>query len=289
MLIKNYYDKVEEPNFLKHIIYGDTDSLFINIPIKNPEKLTIQEKLTISDKISNDINDHILKYLNEYFLPKSNISTIHNSTYFKTEMLIGSIIFLDVKKTYAYKLLALKGQILNEPSIEYTGMQVIRSDASKLTQDLLREIIEKIILNEKISLKEKLQYTINTVNNTHQKYINSINELDLVEISIPGKWSKADQIVNGMLLYNFIMKKEIFSGGSSGYFIYCTFKNIKLFQNSKLDMSKIKGIVIPRFYDKLLLKKVFDDFQIQIDKQQQWDTLYSTTIDRVVNLVKSLK
>jgi len=54
-------------------------------------------------------------------------------------------------------------------------------------------------------------------------------------------------------------------------------------------MTKVKGIVIPRVYDKILLDKKFEEYQINIDSQQQWDTLYSTTVDRVVNLIKSLK
>jgi len=54
-------------------------------------------------------------------------------------------------------------------------------------------------------------------------------------------------------------------------------------------MNKVKGIVIPRNYDKSLLYKKFNDYQIQIDKQQQWETLYSTTVDRIVNLIKTLK
>jgi hypothetical protein len=85
------------------------------------------------------------------------------------------------------------------------------------------------------------------------------------------------------------MKKEIFSMGSAGYFIYCTFKNPKIFQDSKLDMTKVKGIVIPRAYDKILLDKKLEEYQINIDSQQQWDTLYSTTVNRIVNLIKSLK
>ena len=289
MLPRNYYDEVEKPGFLKHILYGDTDSLFILIPVKNSEKLSTVEKLKISDKVSEDINNAVTKYLNDYFLPKSNISPEQNSTYFKAELLIDSIAFLDVKKTYAYKLLASKGQIFDKPNIEYTGIQVVRSNAAKLTQDLLREIIENIILNEEVQVKEKLTKTTNIVNDFHQKFINCIENLDLIDICVPGKWSKADLFINGMTLYNFIMKKEIFSIGSAGYFIYCTFKNLKIFQDSKLDMTKVKGIVIPRAYDKLLLDKKLEEYQITIDIQQQWDTLYSTTVDRIVNLIKSLK
>ena len=289
MLPKNYYDKAEEPGFLKHIIYGDTDSLFISIPVKDSDKLTTQEKLNISDKISNEINDAVAKYLNEYFLPKSNISPDQNATYFKSEMLMDAIMFLDVKKTYAYKLLAKKGKIFNEPSIEYTGIQVVRSNAAKLTQDMLRDLIENVVLDEKIPSKEKLSQSGIIINKYHKKYLDNIKNLDLEEISIPGKWSKADLHINGMLLYNFIMKQEVFSLGSAGYFIYCNFKNQKLLTNNKFDATKVRGIVVPRVFDKNILLNKFEEFQFQIDSDQQWSVLYSTTLDRVLDLIKSLK
>ena len=156
-------------------------------------------------------------------------------------------------------------------------------------ENLLKEIIEDIILNDQISTKEKLIRTTSIVNECHQKFLESVDNLDLVDIAIPGKWSKADQFIGGMSLYNFIMEKEIFSMGSAGRHIYCIFKNRKVFQESKLDMNKIKGIVIPQIYDKLLLSKKLDQFQIQIDKETQWNTIFSTTVGRIVDLIKSIK
>jgi hypothetical protein len=288
MLPKNFYDQVEKPGFLKHILYGDTDSIFISIPVKEADKLSTKEKLEIVDKIAEDINNGIIKYLNEYFLPKSNISQEFNSTYFKSELLMSAIMFLDVKKNYAYKLEAKKGKILEKPEIEYTGIQVVRSNVAKLTQDLLRDIIETIILNENIKLKEKLTKTTEIVTNYHNKFIECVNNLELNDISIPSKWSKQIQFINGMSLYNFIMNKEIFSSGSAGLFIYCTFRNPKLFQKADFNMAKVNGIVVPQVYNKELLQQKFNEFQIQIDTETQWEKLYSKTVERVIQLIKSL-
>jgi len=289
MLPKDFYDNVEKPGALKHILYGDTDSLYVVIPAKNSDKMTTQEKLVIADKVSEDINSAVTRYLNEYFLPKSNISIDQNSTYFKTEMLIQAIMFLDVKKNYAFKLEAKKGKILDKPEVSYTGIQVVRSNAAKLTQDMLREIIENVVLNDKLNNKERLPKVSEIVNRFHDKFLENIDNLDLAEVSIPGKWAKAEQFISSMGLYNFIMKKEIFSLGSAGNFIYCTFRNVKLFQGSNLDMSKIKGLTIPQVYDKVLLDKKLNEYQIQIDKSTQWDTLFSTTVGRIVELVKMTK
>jgi len=289
MLPKNYYDDVEKPGALKHILYSDTDSIYIAIPAQNSEKLITKEKLIIADKVSEDINNAVAKYLNEYFLPKSNISIDQNATYFKTEMLMSAIMFLDVKKNYAYKLEAKKGKILDPPKIEYTGIQVVRSNAAKLTQDMLKEIIEGVILNDQLNSKDRLQKASDIVSKFHTSFLDDINNLELGNISIPGKWSKADLHINGMSLYNFIMKKEIFSMGSAGNFIYCTFRNSKLFQGSNLDMSKVKGVVVPQKYDKLLLDKKLNEYQIKIDNTTQWDTLFSTTVGRIVELIKNTK
>jgi hypothetical protein len=289
MLLKNYYDEVERPGFLKHILYGDTDSIFIVVPAKDADKMIAEEQMKIADKASEGINRAVTKYLNEYFLPKSNISIDKNATYFKSEMLMSAIMFLDVKKQYAYKIIAKKGKIFAKQKIKYTGIQVVRSNVAKMTQNMLEDIIEGVILNDKMNSKDRLPKVSQIVTDAHAKFMNCINNLDLAEISVPGKWSKADQFINGMTLYNFIMKKEVFSTGSAGNFIYCTFRNPKLFQTSNLDMSKVKGLVIPQMYDKLLLDKKLSEFQIQIDKDTQWDTLYSTTIGRVVELVRNTK
>jgi len=280
----------ETQNFIANgCLVHNTDSLFIAIPAHDADKLTTKEKLVIADKASEDINTAVTKYLNEYFLPKSNISIDQNSTYFKSEMLMSAIMFLDVKKNYAYKLEAKKGKILDKAEISYTGIQVVRSNAAKLTQDMLREIIEGVVLNEEMTNKERLPKVSEIVNKFHETFLDNINNLDLAEISIPGKWAKADQFINGMTMYNYIMKKEIFSMGSAGNFIYCIFRNPKLFQSPNLDMTKVKGIVIPQVYDKLLLDKKLNEYQIQIDKNTQWDILYSTTVGRIVELVKMTK
>jgi len=59
-------------------------------------------------------------------------------------------------------------------------------------------------------INEKLSQTTNVVNSYHQKFLDCVDNLELDDISIPGKWSKADQFINGMILYNFIMKKRYF-------------------------------------------------------------------------------
>ncbi len=243
MLPKNFYENVEDPTYLNHILYGDTDSLFIAVPTPNTDELTTEKKLEIADKVSEGINEAINKYLIEYLLPKSNISINQNCTYFKSEMLMDSIMLLDIKKNYAYKILAKKGKIFKNPKVNYTGIQVVKSNAAKITQDMLREMIEDVILNTEVAAKNRLAKLSEIINSYYNKFIQACNDLELGEIGFPGKWQKKAMFVDGMKLYNFIMEKEIFSLGSAGNFIYYIFHNPKIFTN--MDMSKVNGIVIP--------------------------------------------
>ncbi len=287
MLPKDFYNKVEESGYLKNILYGDTDSIFVVVPNKDSEKLTTEEKMKFADKAADGINTAILKYLNEYLLPKSNIPIVNNTTFFKSEMLFDSIMFLDVKKNYAYKILAKKGKIFKEPKVKYTGIQVVKSDASKITQDMLKEMIEDIVLNPEINIKEKLLNLTNIVTDFHNQFNECCDNLDLNFISFPGKWSKKDMFINGMKMYNHIIGKETFSIGSAAIFIYCSFKNPKLF--GQLDISKTNGLCIPHSYDKELIRQKMEQFKIEIDRTTQWNTLFSTTCGRIVELIKNQK
>lgn len=241
--------------------------------------------MKIADDAAEGINTAILKYLNEYLLPKSNIPIDNNTTFFKSEMLFDSIMFLDVKKNYAYRILAKKGKKFKEPKMKYTGIQIVKSDASKITQDLLKVMIEDIVLNANLTNKEKLTKLTNVVNDFYNKFNSCCDNLDLAYISFPGKWSKKDLFINGMYLFNHIMNKEIFSMGSAALFIYCTFKNPKLF--GQLNISKTNGICVPYSYDIETLKQKLEQFQIEIDRTTQWDKLFSTTASRIVDLIKN--
>ena len=287
MLPKDFYDKVEEPGILKHILYSDTDSLFIVVPDQNSNQKTTEEKMEIANKVSEDINSAIITYLNNYLLPKSNISSNKNMTFFKSEMLFDSIMFLDVKKNYAYKILAKKGKIFKTPKVNYTGIQVVKSDAARITQNILKDMIEEVILNPEIAAKNRLTKISEIIDNYYKTFIDCCDNLDLAEISFPGKWQKKSMFIEGMKLYNFIMRKEIFSPGSAGNFIYCIFRNSKLFTN--VDMSKVNGIVVPYIYDKDLLREKMKQFMIEIDRETQWSKLFTTTCDRIINLVKNQK
>jgi len=267
--------------FANGILVHNTDSIFYIIPTNNPEEKSPEELWDLAVNASESINDLIIDYNKNTLLPRCNIDPEDNHTFFKTELLMSSLLLLDVKKNYAYKLLVKEGNVLEKPKVSYTGIQVVRSDSAKFTQDLLREMIENIILNETIPNENKKDKVIEVINDYRNKIKEHINNLNLNDIGIPGKWSKDKLIINGMKLYNQIMNEEVFSSGSAGKFIYCKFGK---------DFGKdINGICIPYSYDKDLLNEKLISNKISIDENKQWDTLLTTTCHRVINLVKKLK
>ena len=146
----NFYKLVEQKGFLKNILYGDTDSIFISIPFQNADALSVEDRWKLAEHNAGKINELIIEYVTKTLLPRGNINPKFNRTFFKTEMLIDNALFLDVKKNYAYKLSCKEGVVLDPPKVKYTGIQVVKSDAAKLTQNLLKDMIENVMLNEKI-------------------------------------------------------------------------------------------------------------------------------------------
>lgn len=285
---KDFYNLAEKKQFLEYILYGDTDSIFFKIPI-DCENMSIEERLEIANKAAKDINNIIKEYVEGYLLPKMNIDISNNQTDFKTELLIDSIMFIDVKKNYAYKLLAKENKVFEKPSFKYTGLQVIKSDTAKLTQDMLRDIIEKVALNTEIlDNKQRIKKVIEIVNKYKQIFDEDCNNLIAERIGKPGKWSKQDLFINGMKLYNYIMGEDTFSSGSAGKFVYCNFLQIQKMKAANINLDKINGIVFPYTYDTEKVAEKFNEYRITINRTQQWDTLFTTSIQRVIEVIKNI-
>ena len=270
----------ENHNFLaNNILCHNTDSIFYVIPTKDVDKKSPKELWDIAEKKSKDINDLIINYNKKYLLPRCNINPEENHTFFKTELLMSAFMSLDVKKNYAYKLLVKEGNILDIPEISYTGIQVVRSDTAKFTQKLLREMIEDVVLNELIVNKQdKINEFKNLIEKYNIKLKEDVENYNFEDIGLPGKWSRDNQIIEGMKLYNHIVKSEVFSYGSAGRLLYIKYGN----------KSNINSIVLPYDYDKEFIKEKFELYKINIDIKKMWDTLISSGCERVIDLVKNI-
>ena len=89
-----------------------------------------------------------------------------------------------------------------------------------------------------------------------------------------------------MKLYNFIIGENTFTSSSAGRFIYCKFGDISKFKSLDIDLKKLNAIAIPYNYSPELIKDKFNEFNIILDQDEQWNRVYTTTCQRVVDLVK---
>jgi len=282
-LEKDFYKTVEIPGHLRHVLYSDTDSIFIKIPIDSTvDKNNLKQLWDVAENSADQINNLIVDYTTNILLPRCNINSSHNKTFFKTELLMESILLLDVKKKYAYKLLVKEGNVLKTPKISYTGIEVIKSNGIKLTQDLLKSIIEEVALNLEVPVKQKREKTLELIDKFYNKFNECIRDFNIDYIGIPGKWSKTKQIIDGMKLYNHIMNEIIFEPGSAAKFIYTKPIQIRDFKDQM-------GICIPYSYNIDLIKEKFQTFNIQIDSKTQWSKLFNITCERVIETIKKLE
>ena len=285
-LPKNFYKLVEQPGFLQHILYGDTDSIFLTLPIKNAADIPVEDRWKIAEKSAEEINKLIIEYTTKILLPRCNIDPTRNQTFFKTELLIDSAMFLDVKKNYSYLLSCKEGKVIDPPKPSHTGIPVIKSDAATLTQDMLGSMIVDVMLNSEIKRIDRARAIVELVTKFKQKFDEDCDNYEFNYIGFPAKWSKKEIFIHAMKLYNFMMNEEIFNLGSSGKFIHCVFRNTSLLHPDFKAM-KSPGVVVPYEYNTAKITQLFEQYQIVVNRKTHWEKLFNTSCQRVVDLAKS--
>ena len=299
MIPYTFFKDVEKR--LKYILYSDTDSLFIHIPIKfnydNPNE-SIETVGNIAEKINNRIIDH----LNSYVLPKLGIDPKYNETFFKTEIIADSIFFLGVKKNYAYKLLVKEGNIIKHKPVEYTGL-TSKSDITKYTKEIINYVVENIMFDIELTDKQKKDKAIKYIKSYYDKILADIKELKIDSIGQPKKWSvklKDDkdtwQIV-GMRLYNTLFQEEVFKPMSGGILIPIIIENPNLFLNKiqhlkdnkdcflkNTPINNIVWFAFPYSFDKDKIQALFDEYTIKINVDKIWEKIYNQTLQDIIDL-----
>ena len=285
-LQKDYYRNVEEIGFLKHVLYSDTDSIYVVIPT-NAKDLAVEKKIELAQKVSEDINKDIQNYVVDEIFKRANIEPKHNMIDFKTEVIMDSIMFIPkVKKQYAFKMVAEDGKVFDKPIVDYKGIQVVRSDATNIGKRLLRNSIENVILNSEIKKKDKINHILKIVNDTYEEFLKLCEEFKFEDVTVSAKWGKDKTTINSMMIYNFISNSNFFLPASAGRFLYCKFGNIPKLRESRVDTKKINAISVPYTYSPEELKAKFQEYSITVDLEKQWGRIFTTTVQRIVNLVK---
>lgn len=285
-LPKNFYQNVEQLGYLKYVLYSDTDSIYIVVP-ENIKDLSAKQKIELSKKVSIDINNTIIEYLKSTYFTKANINPDKNQTFFKTELIMDSIMFIpNVKKQYAYKVLSKEEKIFDPPKSEYKGLQIVKVDVTVLGKKLLKSMIDDIVLNNEINKKDKIKYILELVNDIKNEFNNSCDNFIIDNIGIPSKWSKDESVINAMKIYNFLYGQEVFTPASSGKFVYCKFRDLSKFASIGIETRLVKAVCFPQNFPQDIIKQKFQEYQIILDKEEQWNRIYTTTCQRIVDLVK---
>lgn len=202
-----------------HIIYGDTDSLMIQLTNYLQKKGIKVEK---SKAAQNEI-DKIQTFINEIAIPQ--LLTYHhlNLKYsvmnLKNEFMFSRYYSLEGKKHYASKVISQEGHDVSY--IDIKGLEIKRSEIPPLSQSMLKEFIDTIMDEsiKKIDLISKL----NAISDKYYKLIsNSLNERNNDAARI-GSFSHElqdykvlPQHVKGMLIWNDLAGKEDFKTGTKG-------------------------------------------------------------------------
>jgi len=166
---KGYVYDIEIPKthnyFTDGILVHNTDSIYIIIPTKiKSTEMVKEDRWDKVLEVAEVINDAIGKYMETYYLPRSNIKPEHNMTSFKSELLMTSMFFTGVKKHYAYNTECIEGKFLSKIETQYKGVPIVKSNAAKLSQNLLQRMIEDVMLNINITKSDKKEALIKLIN-----------------------------------------------------------------------------------------------------------------------------
>lgn len=292
---------VTENFIVNGFIVHNTDSLYVNVP--NLKYDSVEEVCQTLETLAETINSIIENILNSYLLPKMGVNPKYNHTYFKTESIISDILFLDIKKNYAYKEIAKKGKIYDKPSVAYTGIPVVRSDYSKFAQDFIRKLIEEIALN---NAPNKLELLNELAAERYATVNKCVEELDFKYIATPGKWKFGNNYktetftVIAMRLYNTLMDTEIFRPGADGMTLPITILNptkfldkisinksrSKYFLNN-INIDNINYIAVPSNYEVEEVKAKFEEYHLSLNTTEIWKKNFSKIAHGIVDVIKA--
>lgn len=143
-----------DDSIFDYVIYGDTDSLFLNIGkfIEHQGLSKIWAVLEEDERIQyiKDISTEIVEYVNDNVYDK--VQQIHYNSQeheyrinFKQEIVCESGIFI-AKKKYYMKVIDNEGHRPSDP-LKVTGLEVIRSDTPTVVRDILKEFMAELLEN----------------------------------------------------------------------------------------------------------------------------------------------
>jgi DNA polymerase elongation subunit (family B) len=255
---KNFLNRVEEP--MDYVIYGDTDSIFVNLTAylkrKNIEPVLGDEV----DSAVSEIQDFLNKTLMGDMCRIHNLPADISMLQLKNEFLFSKYYTLNVKKKYATKVISQEGRRLN--FIDIKGLEINRSDFSEITKEILEYVLNKI-LDDEFSLVHIMDYIEKSKVRVAEMASEGLFKIaKTVAFSKPLKEYKTiTQNIKGMMMWNDLVNDD-FHHGDRGYLFPILGidldkapQSVKDNYNSKFlanySANDLKAIVIPESEEKL--------------------------------------
>ncbi len=143
LIIKKTMKLIEEKGY--SVIYGDTDSVFIDLEVKN-----FEEAEKIGQEIENYINEFLKKWVSENYNRESFLYLEFEKIY--KRFLIPKIRGKEAgaKKRYAgLKITKSSGKL--QEKIDFTGLEFVRRDWTEVSKDFQLGIINRIFHKQEIT------------------------------------------------------------------------------------------------------------------------------------------
>jgi DNA polymerase, archaea type len=165
-LINWIKDRIEK-DLGYEVLYIDTDSNFIKLD----DKLTKEECIVKGREIEKYVNEHLEEFAQSYGVKKKHTLKV------EFEKLYQNLILL-AKKRYAGWVIYKDGKV--DDAIQMVGIDARRSDSSKISKNIQKQVIEMILRN-----KDSI-YIIDYV----KDMIEHIKKENIEDIAIPVKFEK---------------------------------------------------------------------------------------------------
>jgi len=243
----DFIKTVESP--LDYIIYGDTDSIFVDLTNYLKDK---KIEPVVSDEVNKEIQV-IQSYLNDNIMKsicvRHNLPLEYSMLQLKNEFLFSKYYALNVKKKYATKVVSQEGRKLD--FIDIKGLEIKRSDFSKTTQKMLQNILNMIMSDDFSILKVNNYVEETKIEVSNMIKLGDVNVAKTVSFSKPlNEYKTITQHIKGMLMWNEIVNED-FRYGSRGY----------LFPLLAFDESKAPDHIKKNFNEKFLKKYSIGDLK----------------------------
>ncbi len=187
-------NKIKELGY--EVIGGDTDSIFFKLKSKDLDK-----QIKEAESVINYVNSTLDEFCEKEFGDSS-----YNKMYIEFEKIYKRIFFASdgneaIKKRYAGFLVYKDGKILEPPKFDIVGFDAKRSDSSRISKQLQKDVLKMILTG-----KEK-EYIIKEIKKIRKKI--ERGEIEPEEIAIPKgmnkpiySFEKPSAHIRGAIYYN---------------------------------------------------------------------------------------